>query len=140
MALTISNKVALSMGNAWGVGFQIAFDSSYASGGESLLPADIGLSTILFTNFAPRSGFSFEYDYTNQVLKVFVQGAAHATAGAVTMDDYAVTAGPGVSSGISISREASAGAATARWGPQKEVAASDDLSTLTSVRGFAIGY
>jgi hypothetical protein len=44
------------------------FDSSYPTGGEPLTPADLGLSSILFLHATPASGYSFEYDFTNQKL------------------------------------------------------------------------
>lgn len=118
----------------------VDFDSSYSTGGESFVPGDVGMYTFSKVNIHPKNGFVFEYDYTNKTILVYTQGAAHAAGGAATLDDYAVTAGPGVTSGINISREASAGAATARWGPLKEIANTDNLSTLTGVRVECEGY
>lgn len=141
MALTVTKTGdwQITAGNVRMSRVAIAFDASYPTGGESLTAADLGLRVIDFISIQPQSGFVFEYDYTNNKVLAYSQGAAHATAGSATLDDYAVTAGPGVTSGISISREASAGAATARWGPMKEVGDTDDLSTITNVRVFAIG-
>jgi len=141
MALTVTKTGdwQTNMGNRRVSFVTIAFDNSYATGGESLTAADMGLRVVDFISFQPQIGFVFEYDYTNSKVKVYTQGAAHAAAGAATLDDYAVTAGPGVSSGISIAREASAGAVTSRWGPLKEIANTDDLSTITSVRVVAFG-
>lgn len=119
---------------------KVDFDSSYPTGGESLTPADVGMREFVDVKIHPTSGFLFEYDYTNEKILAYTQGAAHATAGSATLDDYPVTAGPGVTGSISISREASAGAATARWGPMKEVANTDDLSTVTGVRVFCWGF
>lgn len=62
------------------------------------------------------SGVTWKYDKENNKLRAYVQGAAHAAGGGATLDDYAVTAAFGVSSGISISRETAAGAVTSRWG------------------------
>jgi hypothetical protein len=130
-------------GNAGSINFVtgiIAFDSSYPTGGEALTAANLGLSTIQFIHIQHTKGFSFEYDYTNAKLIAYSQGAAHGTGGAVTLDDYPITAGPGVTSGISISLTTGAGAATANLGPLKEIASTDDLSTVTGVRFFAVGF
>lgn len=70
------------------------------------------------------NGIFWKYDKDNNKLRAYVQGAAHAAAGAATLDDYAVTGAFGVSAGISISREAAAGATTSRWGAMVEAPAS----------------
>jgi hypothetical protein len=116
----------------------IDFDSSYPTGGESLTAADLGMRTILDINIRPKSGLVFEYDYTNSKVLAYTQGVAHGAAGAVTLDDYPVTAGVGATSGASISREASA-TSPLRLGPLKEIASTDDLSSITGVRVFAWG-
>jgi hypothetical protein len=47
------------------------FDSSYPTGGESLSPRDCGLSEIDHIQFEPAHGLSFEYDHTNNKVKVY---------------------------------------------------------------------
>lgn len=139
MALTIAITRRAVMGDQNVISGTIAFDNAYATGGKSLAPSDLGLRIIdLFIPQSGKSGFAFEYDYTNNKILVYTQGVAHGAAGAVTLDDYPVTAGPGATSGASVSREASA-TSPVRWGPLKEVANSDDLSTLTGVRFIAYG-
>lgn len=50
----------------------VTFDNSYATGGEALLPTDVGLSSkIEFVSFSPASGYVFEYDYANQKVKAY---------------------------------------------------------------------
>lgn len=50
----------------------VTFDSSYATGGEALLPTALGLSSkIEFVSFSPASGYVFEYDYTNSKVKAY---------------------------------------------------------------------
>jgi len=47
----------------------ITFDSSYPTGGESLVAADLGFSTeISFLSAAPSYGLIYEYDATNKKL------------------------------------------------------------------------
>lgn len=48
----------------------ITFDSSYASGGESLTPADFGLTVIDDFQAPAAGGYGFEYDYTNKLIKL----------------------------------------------------------------------
>lgn len=60
---------------------EFAMDSSYASGGEALSAADVGLADIMFITFTvepsagakPERGQSFiaQYDYDNQVVMAF---------------------------------------------------------------------
>jgi hypothetical protein len=47
----------------------VDFDDSYAIGGESLTPADMGLSRADMVIPTPQRGYSFEYDETNEKLK-----------------------------------------------------------------------
>lgn len=49
----------------------LAFDSSYPTGGESLTAADVGLRVIERVTVTPTNGYTFEYDHTNSLLKVF---------------------------------------------------------------------
>jgi hypothetical protein len=139
MALTLGSLNYASIGNRTFVTGTIAFDSSYPTGGESLAAADLGLAKIDFIQVSPK-GFLFEYDYTNSLLLVKSQGYAHGTGGSVTTDDYPITAGPGVTSGISIQATTGAGAVTANLGPLVETFSTDDLSTVTGVRFFAVGF
>ena len=140
MALTIVNTLVGNAGSANFVTGTIAFDSSYPTSGESLTANMLGLTSIAFISIPPRLGFVFEYNYTSSLILVYTQGAAHGTGGSVTLDDYPITAGPGVTSGISISLTTGAGAATANLGPMVETLSTDDLSTVTGVRFFAAGF
>ncbi len=139
MALTIASLQYANVGNMNLVTGTIAFDSSYPTGGESLLATDIGLTKIVYLDVSPK-GFNFEYDYTNSLLLVKTQGYAHGTGGSVTTDDYPITTGPGVTASISIQATTGAGAATANLGPLVETFSTDDLSTVTGVRFFAVGF
>lgn len=116
----------------------IAFDSSYPTGGESLTPADLGMKTIDLIQIHSKSGLVFEYDYTNKKVLAYSQGVTVGAAGAATMDDFPVTAGVGAST-ISVSLTNSGGSATHNFGALKEVPNTNDLSTITGVRVFAIG-
>lgn len=50
----------------------IAFDSSYPTGGEAIAPAaKFGLQKVNMVITQPKSGYTFEYDYTNDKLLVY---------------------------------------------------------------------
>lgn len=47
---------------------ELAFDSSYPTGGESVTPAMLGLNTIDFLLVEPAGGYSFEYVHATSLL------------------------------------------------------------------------
>jgi len=61
----------------------ISFDSSYPTGGESFTPSDLKLQGINHIDISPKDGYVFEYDYTNQKVKVYYADYASANAGAL---------------------------------------------------------
>ena len=65
---TIINGRAESFGSRRVVIADLAFDSSYPTGGESVLPGLLGMQTIDFLLAEPAGGYSFEYHHTNQKL------------------------------------------------------------------------
>lgn len=71
MALAITNLEYHDAGSLLARTANIATDSSYPTGGESLTPADLGLSTIKFLAASANAGYVPEYDYTNQKLKLY---------------------------------------------------------------------
>ena len=75
MSLTISN-VEHTLGNKLDVLADIAFDTSYAIGGESVTANNVGLSTIERLIIEPCQGYTFEWDKTNAKIKVFQQAPA----------------------------------------------------------------
>jgi hypothetical protein len=137
MALTIAVTRRSTSGDQHVVTGTIAFDSSYPTGGESFTPANIGLRVVDLMLFEQTKGFTYEYDYTNSKVKAYAQGALVGAAGAVTMDDFPVTAGPGVTASTSLSL--ASGSATVTWGGLKEVPNTNDMSTVTGVRFVAYG-
>lgn len=79
MALTVANQLPNARpdaigGYSWLSIAKITFDSSYATGGESLTPADLGFDTnvvIVQLTAHTAAGYQFEYDYTNKKLKAY---------------------------------------------------------------------
>lgn len=69
MAATVSE---VSLPQVWGGVqvriYEVAFDSSYPTGGESLTPAMFGLNTIDFLLAEPAGGYTFEFDHANSKL------------------------------------------------------------------------
>lgn len=62
MALTVTQKRYLDLGNSRGVIVNVAFDSSYPTGGEDLTPALLGLSQVdAFIPVSGNPGYSFQF-------------------------------------------------------------------------------
>ena len=66
---TIQNRTV--HGNQRVVTLDVDWDSSYPRGGESLTPADLGLDRIDLILASPKDGYTFEFDYTNNLLKSY---------------------------------------------------------------------
>lgn len=72
MAVTVNDKVYTVWGNKAVMLSNLAFDSSYPFGGESFnTDLLLGLHEIDTVLFEHKAGFSFEYDYSNDKIKVF---------------------------------------------------------------------
>lgn len=150
MGLTISNQKTSVFGNKRTSTFDVAFDSSYPTGGESLSLGTLGLSEVDIVLISQKSGYVLEYDYTNNKVLAYRSAAfthahslifkANAAANAVTMaanslhnataGDLTVVGG-GADGGIASYTGAAA--------TLTEVADTTDLSALTGVRFMAIG-
>lgn len=103
MALTLAmvhpEYPEVCIGGLRGKLLKVTFDNSYASGGESLTPASVGLSEIMFVIPQPDAnaleGYVVQYDYTAQTLMAFVEESAAAggpllEAGAVDLSTLVV--------------------------------------------------
>jgi hypothetical protein len=75
MGLTFTEKNISILGNKRMSVFEIAFDSSYPTGGESLVPRNIGLSEIDILLAEDASGYNFEYDHTNKKILAYTAGS-----------------------------------------------------------------
>jgi len=62
---------------------KISFDSSYPTGGESLDLTD-RLQTVLAVFIENKSGYIFEYDYTNKKVKAYYGNYDQTSDGALT--------------------------------------------------------
>jgi hypothetical protein len=77
MALTLSKVDAYVEGNKRVRVYDVTFDSSYATGGESLLASDVGLKKVinvpdaLAKNSTGTSGVPVVYDYANSKLQAY---------------------------------------------------------------------
>jgi len=136
MALTISVVERTVFGNKRIVFADVDFDSSYPTGGESLQASDVGLKAIDFLQATPKSGYIFEYDYTNEKLKAFYPTKSQDSNLAATVTVTSNTGdGDAVTYDVCFSGEN--GAVDA--GPSEEVTNGTDLSSLTDVRVMIIG-
>ncbi len=91
--VTVSNQKYTTHGTFRAVYADLAFDSSYPAGGESLTALNLGLQKIYQIRMSTKDGYSFEYDYTNATIKVFADAPAivyeekhTAATNAVTLD------------------------------------------------------
>ena len=136
----------------------ITFDASYPTGGESLTPAMIGLGTLENIQFNFVSGYVIEYDYSGELVLVYVGSggvAAHdhdlriiggeATATTNVTAHYATdilgkeAATDAVIAGTDEATKGGVVANTASAsGVGAEVTAAEDLSTLV-VEFYAVG-
>ena len=93
MSLTTTNKQYFAGGYREVIA-DVAFDSSYPYGGESFTPGDVGMSAVHKLMIEPKGGYTFEYDYTNQKIKVFSPAPAiiyeekHTAVGGLITLDY----------------------------------------------------
>jgi hypothetical protein len=71
MALSVVQKQVLSLGSAKGVISTITFDSSYPTGGEDLLAADLGLSQVHGLVPMIGSGYNFQFNQSTGKLLAF---------------------------------------------------------------------
>ena len=96
MALTVSSKEYSVFGNKSCVIADLAFDSSYPYGGESLaIGADLGLHTVDLALIEPKNGYTFAYDRANNKIKAYQEAppivyeehhVRDATTGVITLD------------------------------------------------------
>lgn len=140
MAAVVTILERASLGNMNATVGTIAMDASYPTGGEALTAAQLGLNSIKFIIFEPTAGIVFEYDHTNAKLIAYGQGVTVGAAGGATIDDFAVSAGPGAATTSVLGLGSTLGSSTLNTGALKECPNTNDLSTLTAVNFFAIGF
>lgn len=88
MALTISNVENQMWGNKLAPFADVAFDNSYAIGGESYTANKFGLNTVERLMIEPQQGYSFDIDYTNLKIKVFQKAPPIVHEEVVTVTDH----------------------------------------------------
>jgi len=71
LAASVAIKNRIKFGNAYAVIADVTFDSSYATGGEEVKPAQLGLRNVFLVQAGNSGGYAFEYDYTNTKLKAY---------------------------------------------------------------------
>lgn len=128
MALTVTPVKYTVFGDCFVCFADVTFDSSYATGGESLVSTDFGFSNALTPRLVvttPASGLLFEYDYTNQKLK------AHYPTGGATAAPTTV-ASPQVTTGGVSATAVNATTPAITPGTSKEVGNTANLSTVTT--------
>jgi len=71
LAATVTIKDKFKLGNGFVVIADVAFDNSYPTGGEEVLPEKFGINALDFVQAAPSSGYVFQYDHTNKKLLAY---------------------------------------------------------------------
>jgi hypothetical protein len=137
MALTYTNLELYGIGNRRVHQFDVAFDSSYPEGGETLDMGQVRLREINIIIISPTSGYLFEYDYTDDKIKVITPVAAVEQTMQASVDPGGTAVKSTSESGGIVSLTGNAGITAA---PGNEVIALTDLSALTGVRCLAFGY
>jgi hypothetical protein len=119
------------MGNLKGALVDLAFDSSYPTGGESVTPEQCGLNVIQYFNAANNSGHSFEYDLSGEKVVVTVPIGVVAGEGVADDDNTLMKSATGT---LEV-----AGTGTAFQQPAVQVADKSDLSDVTT-RALVLGW
>lgn len=112
---------------------------TYPTGGVPLTLAKLGfkrgIDSIKIVNASHGDGYVYKVDIANLKIRIYAQGVTVGAAGAVAMDDFPVTAAPGVkAAGISVSLPGTIGAGTHGIGALKELVASTDAPAATTLR------
>ena len=76
MALTYVDEARSVIRNKRMVVAAVTFDNSYPTGGEPLVPSDLGLSSIDYLNANSDGSNAFVYDKTNNKLKAYTAAGA----------------------------------------------------------------
>lgn len=140
MPLTITTNREGVMGDVRYKVLSVDFDSSYPTGGESLVPADVGWNQFFFVEAHARdNGLVYLYDYANETLEAYEQGLTTGSTGAgdetsfTNVEDITGTETAMAVAGVAIDT-------TILFGQLREVGDTSDLSTLgANVRVFIIG-
>lgn len=147
MALTITPILITVFGNKRAVLAEITFDDNYATGGESLTPANLGLQAIdaMFVDAgaaaAGTAAVTVKYDRTNKKLQAFGAGAGAAHTHTGPAHTHSTTVSGDAETAVSTSAGTGASgstAAAAGAGPHAQIASTGDLSLL-KVIVLAIG-
>ncbi|HOX21851.1 MAG TPA: hypothetical protein PLL10_00175 [Elusimicrobiales bacterium] len=93
MGITFTNLVRVATKNKTLVAGKIAFDSSYASGGEVITPAELGLSEIESMVCAGGEGYQVCYTLSDSKLHVYGASGGGTPTGTIAITPHADSAG-----------------------------------------------
>jgi len=130
------------VGNKHLVVYTAAFSSSYATGGDALTGANLGLDNIDFLIAEPKSGYTFDYDHDNATLLAYRNPAVAAD---IALTDEGLTAAIGIAaaganlqSGVAGPTATTNAPVTQAAGALAQVTAAVNLSSIV-VRIMALG-
>jgi hypothetical protein len=84
--LTVDNCVWVNMGSAKMRVCDVDLDESYYTNGEPLSYLSYGFNHIISVNAQTLAGYTFEYDYTNKVLRAYAGPDIEASPGSDLSD------------------------------------------------------
>jgi hypothetical protein len=84
MALTLSSKSQYVEGDRKVTYITLAFDNSYATGGLSLTPAQLGFKNLYWIDISQTSGYTFQYSFSTNKILVYWCGGSGAVQSQVT--------------------------------------------------------
>jgi hypothetical protein len=125
------------MGNRRMHRFDVAFDSSYPAGGETLSLGPVRMRTLDLIIISPTNGYFFEYDYDNNKIKVIAPIAEAVNSLVASVDPGGVSVTSNAANGNIITLTGTPGFDATAGG---EVPNATNLAALDGVRCLAIGY
>lgn len=117
---------------------------TYPANGIPLTLAQLGLKrdikALHIVDPSNADGYVYKWDKSNNKIRVYTQGVVVGAAGAVTTDDFPVTASAGTDAALSLQLTNSAGAGTHRWGDLKELVGGSAAPAATTLKVIVEGW
>ena len=131
MGLTISKVDNSALANKRVVFAELAFDSSYPTGGEALTANTLGMLQIDRVFVEPKGGYTFEYDHSAGKLKAMVPVSVVAGSGTAATNNFLFKSATAT---LEVD-----GTGTAFQQAASEVLDTTDLAALTGVKIMVVG-
>jgi hypothetical protein len=137
MALTIENIEFSSLGNRRVVTAHLSMDGDYQTGGYALAPKLLRMRDFMFCLFETKSGYLFEYDYSDEKLKAMNPRSSTDDTFLIEVDGGGVDVKSSAINGPILSHSGTPGMT---GGAGSEVLNGTDLHLIKEIRCFIVGY